>query len=135
MRIAALLHCCLYSNNAAEVPVSEETVQNAREIGRYFLAHAQAAFSIMGMSESQEERDAKYILKRMEKIEEDYTTMRDVFRLCHKKEGFKTMEEFRPKLDILVDHGYIFIEPTTTNGRPTEKIYINPEYRRLNAQN
>ncbi len=135
MRIAALLHCCLYSNNAAEVPVSEETVQNAREIGRYFLAHAQAAFSIMGMSESQEERDAKYILKRMEKIEEDYTTVRDVFRLCHKKESFKTMEEFRPKLDILVDHGYIFIEPTTTSGRPTEKIYINPEYRRLNAQN
>ena len=45
------------------------------------------------------------------------------------------MEEFRPKLDILVDRGYIFIESTITGGRPTEKIYINPEYRRLNTQN
>lgn len=135
MRIAALLHCCQHLNKSADIPMAAKTIHDARLIGLYFLEHAKAAFSIMGMGESQEEKDAKYILKRMEKIEEDYTTVRDVFRLCHKKEGFKTMEEFRPKLDILVDHGYIFIEPTTTNGRPTEKIYINPEYRRLNAQN
>lgn len=135
MRIAALLHCCQHLNKSADIPMAAKTIYDARLIGLYFLEHAKAAFSIMGMGESQEEKDAKYILKRMEKIEEDYTTVSAVFNLCYKKEGFKTMEEFRPKLDILVDRGYIFIEPTTTGGRPTEKIYINPEYRRLNTQN
>lgn len=135
MRIAALLHCCQHLSKSADIPIDAKTIHDARLIGLYFLEHAKAAFSIMGMGESQEEKDAKYILKRMEKIEEDYTAVKTVFDLCRKKEGFKTMEEFRPKLDILVGRGYIFIEPTTTGGRPTEKIYINPEYRRLNTQN
>ena len=134
MRIAGLLHCCQYLNKSADVPVDEKTIHDARKIGLYFLEHAKAAFSIMGMSESQEEKGAKYILKRMEKIEGDCITVRDVFRMCHKKEGFKTMEEFRPKLDILVDRGYIFIEPSFTGGRPTEIVHINPEYEAQKAQ-
>ena len=46
--------------------VSGGTLQNAITIGRYFLDHAQAAFHLMGMGESQEVKDAKYILKRID---------------------------------------------------------------------
>ena len=45
------------------------------------------------------------------------------------------MDEFRPKLDIFVDCGYIFIEPSFTGGRATEIIHVNPEYDAQKAQN
>ena len=88
----------------------------------------------MGMAEPQEEKDAKYILKRLDTIEGDSTTKRDLQQLCRKKEGFKTMEEFESKLDPLIARGYIYIETVTTGGRCTEKIYINPKYKAQKAQ-
>lgn len=47
------------------MPLSVETMRAAEAIGEYFLAHAKAAFQIMGLMEDQETKDAKYILKRM----------------------------------------------------------------------
>lgn len=129
MRIAALLHCCQYTKDAASFPVSAETVQRAVTIGNYFLEHAKAAFDIMGMAEPQEEKDAKYILKRLDTIDGDSTSMNELYHKCQKKAGFKTMEEFEQKMEPLVERGYLYVELVSTGGRPSEKIYINPEYR------
>ncbi len=129
MRIAALLHCCRYTKDAESFPISGETILQAQTIGNYFLEHAKAAFDIMGMAEPQEEKDAKYILKRLDTIEGDNTSVSKLFDLCQKKKGLKTMDLFRPGLDVLISRGYIYTEIVQTGGRPTEKIYINPEYR------
>lgn len=128
VRIAALLHCCQYIGDAASVPISGDTFLRARRIGEYFLGHAKAAFCLMGMSEPQEEKDAKYILRRLDTIEGDSTSVKSLYDLCQKKKGFETMELFREVLDLLVSRGYLYIETVATGGRPSEKVYINPEY-------
>ena len=124
----AKLRVCAYAR------VSSDSEDQKNSFGNYFLEHAKAAFDIMGMSEPQEEKDAKYILKRLDTIEGDSISVKGLFDLCRKKEGFKTMEEFEPKLDPLIARGYLHIEVVTTGGRPTEKIYINPKYTAQKAQ-
>lgn len=128
MRIAALLHCCQYIGDADKVPLSADTILRAQRIGEYFLEHAKAAFHLMGMSEPQEEKDAKYILKRLDTIDGDSTSKRDLLRLCDGH--LKTADDLQAGLDLLVDRGYLYIEKVSTGGRPTEKIYINPEYQK-----
>ena len=125
MRIAGVLHCCLHFQNAAQVPVSLETMQAAQTIGGYFLEHARAAFQIMGMSEKQDVKDARYILKRMEAAGLFNTTKRELFRQCDGR--MHSMEEMEPGLNVLVERGYIRIDKIKTGGRPTEKIIFNPE--------
>lgn len=122
MRIAGIIHCCLHFQGAAQVPISLDTMKAAQTIGEYFLEHTRAAFQIMGLTESREEKDAKYILKR---IDEADTTKRGLFQLCNGR--MHGMEEMEPGLKILVERGYIRIDKVKTGGRPTEKIIFNPE--------
>lgn len=125
MRIAGIIHCCLHAGNAAENPVSLNTMQQAETIGGYFLEHARAAFRIMGLADSNEIKDAKYILKRMQATGLFDTTKRELFRQCDWR--MHSMEEMEPGLKVLVDRGYIRIDKVKTGGRPTEKIIFNPE--------
>lgn len=66
MRIALVLHCFEYIERSEYHKISEQTMSNAIGIGRYFRSHAEAAFSIMGLTDPSEVRDAKYILKRID---------------------------------------------------------------------
>lgn len=125
MRIAGIIHCCLHTGNAAEKPVSLNTMQQAETIGGYFLDHARAAFQIMGLADSKEVKDAKYILKRIHASGLYDTTKRELFRQCDGR--MHSMEEMEPGLKVLVDRGYIRIDKIKTGGRPTEKIIFNPE--------
>lgn len=129
MRIAGVLHCCQHFRDAAQVPVSLDTMKAAQTIGEYFLEHTRAAFQIMGLTESREIKDAKYILKR---IAEADTTKRELFRKCDGH--MRSIEEMEPGLKILVDRGYIRIDKVSTGGRPTEKIIFNPEAKRQKGQ-
>ena len=132
MRIAGILHCCIHGEDAAAELVSGGTLQNAITIGRYFLDHAQAAFHLMGMGESQEVKDAKYILKRIDSIGQTEITKRDLFRLCDGR--FPNIELMEAGLKLLVDHGYLRTEKVKTGGRPTEIVILNPEYERQKGQ-
>lgn len=125
MRIAGIIHCCLHFHEAAQVPVSLDTMRAAQTIGEYFLEHTRAAFQIMGLTESKEEKDAKYILKRIAAAELLDTTKRLLFQQCDGR--MHSMEEMEPGLKVLVDRGYIRIDKIKTGGRPTEKIIFNPE--------
>lgn len=125
MRIAGIIHCCLHAENAAERPVSLNTMKHAEIIGGYFLEHAKAAFQIMGMTDTKEVKDAKYILKRIHSSGLYDTTKRELFRQCDGR--MRSMEEMEPGLKVLVDRGYIRIDKIKTGGRPTEKIIFNPE--------
>lgn len=124
MRLCGVLHCCQYFQEAAQVPVSLETMQAAQTIGEYFLEHTKAAFQIIGLAERQEVKDAKYILKKLLAGGRQQLSKRDLFRQCDGR--IRTVEDMEPGLKVLVDRGYIYIDRISTGGRPTEKIILNP---------
>ena len=133
MRIAAILHVIKYKLNAANVLLEEDTMAAAINIGKYYLEHSKQAFDIMGVSESQDIRDAKYIISRIDSNTKNpkstkNMTKRDLWHLC--KGHFKSVKEMEPGLEVLKEHGYIAIvtEKSGNRGRPSERIYINPEY-------
>lgn len=140
MRIAGLLHVIKHKFNAVSVPVSAETMRSAIEIGKYYLEHSKLAFDIMGLADPQEVKDAKYIISRLETNSKnsknskiDSISKRDLYDLC--KGHLKTVDEMEPGLQCLVDHGYIaIVTESQGRGRPSEKIYINPEYYKWKEQ-
>lgn len=125
-RIAGIMHCCQHGRDAANIPVSLDTIKRAQIIGEYFLAHAQAAFRVMGLSEPEEEKDAKYILKRLRVAGVEEISKRGLFDLCKGK--LKEVDSMTPGLRVLVDRGYIRIEKRNTGGRPTEMVSLNPKF-------
>ena len=127
MRTAGILHCCTHGGASAEQAVSLETMKNAEAIGSYYLAHAQAAFQVMGLSDGPEVKDAKYILKRLRGKPE--ISKRDLFQLCNGR--FRSVEDMEPGMKALAERGYIAVETVKTGGRPTEKIRINPELQKV----
>ena len=133
MRIAGILHVVKHRMKSVNVLLGEDTMSAAIEIGKYYLEHSKAAFDIMGLSEPQEVKDARYIISRIDHNTNNTNntkniTKRDVWQLC--KGRFRTVEEMEPGLKVLEDHGYIagVKENSGRRGRPSEKIYINPEY-------
>ena len=134
MRIAGIFHIVKYECNAVIVPLEESTMKAAIEVGKYYLEHSRQAFDIMGISEPQEVRDAKYILSRIgdntkstKNTNIQCISRRDVWQLC--KGHFHSVEEMDPGLKCLEEHGYIrILKQKGGKGRPTETVYINPEY-------
>ena len=105
--------------------VSEEVMQNAITIGRYFAEHSKAAFSRMGVDERM--KQSKYVLSAIVKNGLAEFSRRDIMRLCR---SFKTAEELQPILNQLTEYGYIAPKGDDTKfvkGRPTGQIYlVNP---------
>ena len=88
-----------------------------------------AAFQIMGITEGQDSKDAKYILKRLEADGRTEISKRDLYQLCNGK--FKDVDSMDPGLNVLTGRGYVRIDKVKTGGRPTEKIYINPKLQKV----
>ncbi len=137
MRIAAIFHIVKYGWDAVNVPLEAETLAGAIKVGRYYLEHSMAAFDMMGLSDPQDVKDAKYIISRIEQNTKNTNntensiesiSKREVWQLC--KGHFKSVEEMEPGLQVLVERGYIAIkkEKPAGRGRPSEQIYINPAY-------
>lgn len=117
VRIAALLHLAGFT---VDEPINPEIMAAATFIGEFLMAHAQAAYQVMGASENQ--ADAKYLWRRIKGQSE--ISKRDLFNSCKGK--FKTVQDMEPGLYMLVDMGYIRLEEVQTGGRPTQKIKVNP---------
>jgi len=110
-----------------DLVVSGKTMENAIRIGRYFLAHAKAAFAIL--DDSKLIKDSRFVLKALIKagIREESFNRRDVMRLCRK---YKDRDEVQAILDQLAEYDYIATEPLSLYkgfGRPrAPKYYLNP---------
>lgn len=134
MRIAGVLHCMEHFEKSDQVLLNENTMRNAIEMGRYFFAHAKAAFDIMGITEPQQVKDAKYILKKIDSLISQNTqntqniNKRNLQQIC--RGHFPISEDMEPGLNELVERNYIRIGKIQTGkaGRPTEIVYVNPEY-------
>ncbi|EXG84088.1 bifunctional DNA primase/polymerase family protein [Clostridium sp. ASBs410] len=138
MRIAGLLHTVYNMLDAPGVLLDEQTMKDAIQIGRYFLEHAKMAFQISGIGIPQSEKDAKYIMKRIESYfseagpkkpnNPNNMLKQELWQRC--RGHFEKMENMQPGLDELEERNYIRITKQSSGGRgrPSEIIEINPEY-------
>lgn len=105
--------------------VTGETMESAIRIGRYFIEHAKAAFSILGADESV--RNCKYVLNAIVKNGLVECTRRDLMRLCR---ALKTTAKIQPVIDQLVDYGYLAEKTAGQSigkGRsPAAEYLVNP---------
>lgn len=125
LRISGILHIMKYPKDSMFDSVDRETMENAVAIGRYFLAHAKAAYSLMGADTVN--KDAQYLLSFIKRERLTEFSRRDAMRLCR---SFKTADSLQPVLNRLCEYGYIAVklqEPILGVGRRPSEIYLtNP---------
>ena len=137
-RITGIIHCLKAVEQhpktrklPEEVPIDRETVLNAQEIGRYYLEHAKAAFSMGNLTDSEAERDAKVLWKKLEGRQE--ISKRDLYQMMKKRTGFEKADSLNAGLEELERRGYIRVgipvpqNPQNRGGRPSVVILINPK--------
>lgn len=136
VRIAGLLHVA--ANPAWGNPISLQTVEAAITIADYLVAHAKAAFDLMG---ADPELDAaRRILAWLRQSEPPEFTKRDAFVAL--RGTFKKAELLDPPLALLLEHGYIRTVESTTPARPgrpaSPRYLVNPHtyaHKSHNSQN
>lgn len=105
--------------------VDGATMGNAIRIGKYFLNHAQAVFSVLPENESC--KKAARILDMLKDTGLAEFNRRDAMRYIR---TFKKAADIQPVLDFLEDYGYIIqinAQPTFGKGRPPLPQYlVNP---------
>lgn len=104
--------------------VSGETMAAAIRLGKYFLNHAQAAYSIL--PEDAMYKSADLILQKIKEQKLNAFDRRDTMRMCR---TFKTIDSIQPVLDFLEYYGYIIQKPQKHSGSgrpPLPKYAINP---------
>ncbi len=125
LRIAGLLHIMENPDFSEFTDVSESTMVSAEKIGKYFLEHAKAAYSLMGADTVN--KNAEYLWNTVAKNNLSEFSRRDAMRLCR---HFKTADSLQPVLNRLCEYGYIAPkqnENTLGFGRKPSEIYqVNP---------
>ena len=125
LRISGILHVMKYPKDSMFDAVDRETMEHAVTIGRYFLAHAKAAYSLMGADTVN--KDAQHLLSFIKRERLAEFSRRDAMRLCR---GFKTADSLQPVLNRLCEYGYIAVktqEPVSGIGRRPSEVYVtNP---------
>ena len=125
LRIGGILHVMKYPKDSMFDPVDRETMENAVSIGRYFLAHAKAAYSLMGADTVN--KDAQHLLSFIKRERLAEFSRRDAMRLCR---SFKTADSLQPVLNRLCEYGYIAVKPVPPSygpGRkPSDTYLVNP---------
>lgn len=125
LRISGILHVMKYPKDSMFDAVDRETMEHAVTIGRYFLAHAKAAYSLMGADTVN--KDAQHLLSFIKQERLAEFSRRDAMRLCR---SFKTADSLQPVLNRLCEYGYIAVkpqEPVSGIGRRPSEVYVtNP---------
>lgn len=125
LRISGILHVMKYPKDSMFDAVDRETMEHAVIIGRYFLAHAKAAYSLMGADTVN--KDARHLLSFIKRERLAEFSRRDAMRLCR---SFKTADSLQPVLNRLCEYGYIAVkpqEPAPGIGRRPSEVYVtNP---------
>ena len=125
LRISGILHVMKYPKDSMFDAVDRETMEHAVIIGRYFLTHAKAAYSLMGADTVN--KDAQHLLSFIKRERLAEFSRRDAMRLCR---SFKTADSLQPVLNRLCEYGYIAVkpqEPVSGIGRRPSEVYVtNP---------
>lgn len=125
LRISGILHVMKYPKDSMFDAVDRETMEHAVIIGRYFLTHAKAAYSLMGADTVN--KDAQHLLSFIKRERLAEFSRRDAMRLCR---SFKTADSLQPVLNRLCEYGYIAVKPqepvSGISRRPSEVYVTNP---------
>lgn len=125
LRISGILHVMQYPKDSMFDSVDKATMENAVTIGRYFLEHAKAAYSLMGADSVN--KNAQYLLSAIKRNGIPEFSRRDAMRLCRQ---FKTADSLQPVLNRLCEYGYLAAKPLTlapgTGRKPSEIYLVNP---------
>ena len=126
-RIAGVLHSIKYAHHISwETLISEETMRHAISILEVITQHSLAAIDMMGADPKM--ALAHRVLAWIERTKLETFTLRDAFSKL--RSLFKKVDELKPVLAILEDHGYIkvFEHPKATRGRPPSPwIEVHPD--------
>lgn len=127
-RIAGIIHMVEHS---AEEEISEETMLNAIEIGKYFYKHSEYAFSLQDTEE--EDPKEKLVLQKLKKLtmesENPQIKRNTLYRACRGK-YFKEANQIDPVLEAMEEKGMIRIERrdnNTAGRKPDAMIILNPK--------
>lgn len=123
LRIAGLLHAAQFSDGSY---ISDDTMQRAIEIGRYYLAHAAYAYAAMDGDPSITK--ALFAWSKLIQFGPAEVKRSDLFQVCRGK-YFKKVDELSSVLELLESHGYIrtYSPPYNGYGRPPDiRIVANP---------
>ena len=120
LKITAILHLC---TQEADKPITAQEAMNGINISMWCENHALKAFS-GAVSDSQEVKDAKYILSRLKNSRKDSISKRELLRLCRALNA----DEAEEPIQLLEDMKIIRRESLSADkqGRPKEIIKINP---------
>lgn len=98
--------------------ISKDDMANAISIGRYYIEHAKASYSLMGIDPIN--KQAEYVLSNIKKNGFYEFSKRNILRASR---SFKTVEALTPVLNRLVEYGYIQVKQTN---KKTESYLSNP---------
>ena len=125
LRISGILHVMKYPKDSMFDAVDRETMEHAVTIGRYFLAHAKAAYSLMGADAVN--KNARLFLAAVKGKRLAGFSRRDAMRLYR---GCKTVESLQPVLDRLCEYGYLAVKPVPPpygpGRKPSDTYLVNP---------
>ena len=134
-RIAGLLHLATHLRDGWSVPIDLETVKAAIAIAEYLVAHAVAAFDLMGADPII--ADARAIVDWLERADLESFSRRECHRALASR--FSKATDLDPVLTLLEDRGWVRQEPRTRTGpkggRPTSPRFVVNERWRQNRHN
>ncbi|WP_395110723.1 DUF3987 domain-containing protein [Actinomadura sp. SCN-SB] len=108
VRIAGLLHLAQHHHGAWHRPITAATFAQARQIGEYFLAHAQAAYDLIGADPDL--ADARALRDWIVRTGVHRFTARDAVQALRPR--FRKVADLEPGLRVLEAHGWIRRLPT-----------------------
>ena len=124
LRIAGLLHLA-EGNSSLEISI--HTLRNAITIGRYFLNHAEFAYTQIAADLSIQQ--AQLVIAKLKELGKKIVRHYDLFRICRGK-FFHSAQDIDPTLELLQEHGYLRLEEAPATGRtgrkPGVQIVLNP---------
>lgn len=130
LRIAGLLcraevdRCFDFGSVLEPLVVDERTMEKAIRLSRYYLSHAQAAYSVL--PDNTVSVQCEKILNVIREKEIHSFDRREIMRIC---KSFKKVADIQPVLDDLEDYGYITRQPekvSNTGRPPLPKYLVNP---------
>jgi replicative DNA helicase len=125
VRIAGLLHVVRNLSDGWNRPIAEPTVTAAIRLGRYFTAHAVAAFDLMNADPTV--RGARLTLRWIRERDEPFAqfSQRDAHRAL--RAHFEKVDDLKPALALLEACRYIRRQPRRAGrGRPSLTYDVNP---------
>jgi hypothetical protein len=130
-RHAGILHIAMNPDSPLASKVDDTTMVRAIAIGDYMLAHASAAFGLMGDEELVHK--ARYLWGVIKK--KGWTSFAARELMAWTKHSFRTMRDLHPPLQLLTEHHYLRkIRPKSSGckGRPPGYIFcVNPTASQL----